>query len=109
MLVKTDFNEVFDEDYIWASLRLSPSLDAVNLAPGDWVELYDEDGETCLAVITVRTGPIITCKIRWETWRSVRSTVETFDHGPVRVSPITSSTSAVIKPMPELEWAYRTP
>ena len=104
MLVKTDFNEVFDQDYIWASLRLSPSLDAANLAPGDWVELYDEDGETCLAVITARSGPIITCRIRWETWRSVKSTVETFDHGPDRIREIVSLTSVIQKPMP-VGWA----
>lgn len=73
--VKVDFNEVFEDNQVWASLRWSPSLAASQLAEGDLVELYDEDGETCLAVVMSRTGPIITCRISWPTWRSVRASL----------------------------------
>ncbi len=97
-LVKTDFNEVFDDDYVWASLRLSPSLQAADLGLGDWVELYDEDGETCIAAITARSGPIITCKIDWATWRSIVSTIApvvTWKQQPIETHSTPSSWGAV--------------
>lgn len=68
--LKADFNEVFDQDYVWVSLRRTIGFDAQQVQAGDWVELADEDGLSCWAVVTERTGPIVTCKIDPASWRS---------------------------------------
>lgn len=70
----TDFNEVYDDDYVWTSMRNTASV----IRPpslGEWVELYDDSGEGCWAVVVEVDGPIVSCKIDWSTWRSMRSAV----------------------------------
>ena len=77
MRLETDFNEVYDGDYVWLSLRHVADPRSGALAPGDWVELFDEDGDACLAQVTDRQGVILTCKIDWSTWRSVSTHLTT--------------------------------
>ncbi len=69
-----DFNEVYDDDYVWTSLRNTASVIHAP-SPGDWIELHDDSGEGCWALITEVDGPIVSCKIDWSTWRSVRSSL----------------------------------
>jgi hypothetical protein len=85
-----DFNEVFDEDYVWTSLRRTPSFESSHLQGGDWVRLADDDGATCLAIVREHNGPIIICKIDWSTWRSVRR--PQLDGGGIVGNPSTSPT-----------------
>ena len=61
-----DFNEVYDGDYVWTSTRHVPSLEQPE--PGEWIELYDSDGERCWAVVRSFDDPIVHCKIDWSTW-----------------------------------------
>jgi len=71
MRLKADFNEV-EDDHIWVSLRGVTTLGA-NLSPGASVELYDNDGDSCLARITESREASITCRIDWKSWRSLAS------------------------------------
>lgn len=74
--VQVDFNEVYDDDHVWASVRRTPGLNVADLGSGEWVRLTDVDGASCLAIVDDMTGPILTCKIDWSTWRSVRTEFE---------------------------------
>lgn len=79
-----DFNEVFDDNYVWTSLRRTPQLEVDRLVPGAWVELSDDDQSTCWGVVRERSGPIITCQLVWSTWRDITSEFSIFPstHSP---------------------------
>ena len=68
----TDFNEVFDDDCVWAVV---PQNTFIYLEsdpqPGDWVELFDYDGSWCLAVVLQRHANTIDCRIDWSSWKSM--------------------------------------
>lgn len=66
-----DFNEVYDDDYVWTSTRRTPGAHVDLLTPGEWVRLVDDDGASCLGIIHTVEGPIVTCKLDWSTWRSI--------------------------------------
>ena len=61
-----DFNEVYDDECIWTSLRQMPPTLAPRMA--ETVELYDSDGEHCWAVVESIAGPIVHARIKWDTW-----------------------------------------
>ena len=82
MSLWVDFNEVFDGDYVWTSLRRSgPQLATPNV--GEWVVLHDDDGATCLGIITSVVGPIVTCKLDWSEWREVQDSLRLDAQSPV--------------------------
>ena len=84
MRVLADFNEVYEERYVWA---IVPTIDTV--APeghfpriGEWVELYDYDGTSCLGMVKDCTEDTIDCEIDWDTVRySTQDVPATFDVG----------------------------
>jgi hypothetical protein len=61
-----DFNEVFDGNRVWTSIRRMRG----NLIPGvgEWVELFDADGDGCLARVDSVDGPIIYFTLDWDRW-----------------------------------------
>jgi hypothetical protein len=61
-----DFNQVYDNDQIRASLRRVSLLGPIS--PGEWVELYDSDGETCWAMVDEIRGSMVQCTLKRETW-----------------------------------------
>lgn len=63
-----DFNEVYDGDYVWTSVRQTPAWHGMPQM-GDHVELYDDDGVTCIGIVRHVEGPIVAFKIDWSTWR----------------------------------------
>lgn len=65
--LRVDWNEVYDDDFVWTSMHRMAGVVAPE--PGDWVELYDWDGDRCFAIVTDVDGPIVTCKIDWSQWR----------------------------------------
>lgn len=71
MRLRVDFNEVKDR-LIRVSLRRFNRYDPLRLpaADGDWVELFDEDGETCFARVVRCSERFLTCDIDWDSWRS---------------------------------------
>ena len=87
--IQVDFNEVFDDDYVWAVLRgpFSP-YDHVNPAIGQWVRLTDFDGATCQALVLARGQRTIECKIDWSTWQDIRLTTERVDANRETFEPI---------------------
>lgn len=80
-----DFNEMYDDCYIWLSLRRMPS--AVAPESGDWVELYDRDGDRCYAIVTEVNGPIVTCKMDRGTW---------LPHVDVSMAPVAPTGTPVV-------------
>ncbi len=62
-----DFNEVYDDDHIWTSTRRMRVV--VTPEPGETVELYDGDGETCWATVESVVGPIVHARIHWPSYR----------------------------------------
>lgn len=76
-VINVDFNEVYDDDYVWAVIRDESPL---NPSPqvNDWVVLRDADGITCWAIVIGRTPRTIDCKIDWSTWKSVRVDADNF-------------------------------
>lgn len=77
--IDVDFNEVFDDDYVWAVLRDPFSYDLNSPAVGQWVRLTDFDGATCQAIVLSRGQRTIECKIDWTTWQDIRFTPERTD------------------------------
>jgi len=91
--IRTDFNEVYDDDYVWAIVRDQAMIrdQAHTLAfpeVGDWVQLFDDNGAQCLALVTSRTRRTIDCKIDWSTWQEIRSNISAFSgsYQPVALS-----------------------
>jgi len=85
MEIRTDFNEVHDDDYVWAVL---PTAQLSHMpAPGEWVYLFDRDGASCYAIVTTSGRRAIDCKIDWSTWSDFRSEVHDFFGGyqPARI------------------------
>lgn len=64
--ISADFNEVYDDDHIWAIVR--EQVPEAQVLPGDWVRLYDQDGAECLAIVERKGDRTIDCKLDWSTW-----------------------------------------
>jgi len=64
-----DFN-VFEGDTVWTSLTQTKDQLIPNGHPvvGEWVELWDYDGDRCLGVVTKVTLPIVWVKLDMRTW-----------------------------------------
>ena len=68
----TDFNEIYDDDRVWTVIsRNTVTYDQPAPEPGTWVELFDDDGSRCLAIVVERYERTIDCKIDWSTWESL--------------------------------------
>lgn len=64
-----DFNEVYDDDFVWTSLRRgTPEIGSWELEPDELVDLVDDDGASCWGVVIERTGPILITRLLWNTW-----------------------------------------
>ncbi len=70
----TDFNEIENEDRIWADLDDAEFFFEGNLQIGQPVELTDGAGHWCVGIITDfdLTQRLIHLRIDWLTWRSTR-------------------------------------
>ena len=68
-----DFNEVYDDDLVWTSIRRTPGINVAGIRKGKWVRLVDADGASCLAIVIKRRGPIATCQLDWSTWQSIKT------------------------------------
>jgi len=62
-----DFNELSDTK-IWTSLRRAGFLPQGRPSIGEWVELWDYDGDTCLAVVRSIEHPIVHLEVDLDTW-----------------------------------------
>lgn len=86
MRVLVDFNEVYDDKFVWAVVRRDTV--AYQERPhqlGDWVELYDHDGTSCLGQIVEMTDQTIDCEIDWATFEYMITDIPLFqgDYQPV--------------------------
>jgi len=70
--LEADFNEV-EDNLVWTSVRTNPSLVLRAPVEGAWAELYDEDGSSCWGELVENDWPILTFRLKWETWESVSS------------------------------------
>lgn len=73
--LRVDFNEV-EDDRVWTSVRSMPFVAVDDLVSGDWVEVYDDDGASCWGQVVEINWPIVTFRLKWETWQSVSSEFE---------------------------------
>lgn len=78
MRVLVDFNEVYDDNLIWAVYRPSTVTKGEDVQVGDWVELYDYDGTSCLGLVMEKGDSTIDCKIDWDTVEYVTTEVSPF-------------------------------
>jgi hypothetical protein len=62
-----DFNELSDTK-IWTSLRRAGFLPEGRPSIGEWVELWDYDGDTCLGMVTSIEYPIVHLEVDLDTW-----------------------------------------
>jgi len=86
MRVLVDFNEVYDDNFIWAVRDRSNFGPFERLALNDWVELYDYDGTSCLGRVIALTDQTVDCEIDWETVEYITSEIPSFD--PLFVGPV---------------------
>jgi hypothetical protein len=74
MRVLVDFNEVHDDNLIWAPRsQNNVTQGELPLRIGTVVELYDYDGTSCLARVAAMTDQTIDCEIDWDTVEYVDS------------------------------------
>lgn len=62
-----DFNEVYGED-VWTSLRRANFVPEGEPEIGQWVELYDHEGNVCQGMVTKVDDPIIWLRLDLSTW-----------------------------------------
>jgi hypothetical protein len=62
-----DFNELSDTQ-IWTSLRRAGFLPEDRPKIGEWVELWDYDGDTCLGRVTSIQHPIVHLEVDLDSW-----------------------------------------
>jgi hypothetical protein len=66
--LKADFNEE-REGTIWASLHRVPFVPDGEPRIGQWIELWDHEGNTCWGVVTDVNYPIVYLKLDPSTWK----------------------------------------
>lgn len=69
MRVLADFNEIYDEKFIWALRRRDTLVAGEEPRVGELVELYDHDGTTCFGWITEVTDLTIDCVLDWDSFQ----------------------------------------
>lgn len=70
----TDFNDIENEDIVWADLDYAEFFFEEGLRVGQKAELFDGAGHECVGTI-IDVDParrIVHLKIDWQTWRSAR-------------------------------------
>lgn len=69
MRLWADFNETYEGE-IWTSLRRARKF-IPNDQPrvGQWVELWDHEGNTCWGIVTRLERPIVHLRLDMSTWR----------------------------------------
>lgn len=68
-----DFNGIDDDDDVWMSLDLMSAerrLAAAFLRPGEVVDLYDGEGNSCVGHVVSVDAAAIVARIDWDTFRS---------------------------------------
>ncbi len=93
MRVLVDFNEVYDDNFIWAVLRRNTVVQGESaIKVGDWVELYDYDGTSCLGRIVQMTDQTIDCEIDWDKVEYATSDIPPFQSAYEMVGYFTQGT-----------------
>lgn len=77
MRLWADFNEVY-EGSIWTSLRRAKFVPKGEPRIGQWIELWDHEGNSCFGVVTKVDAPIVYLRLDLSTW---------IDSEAVRISP----------------------
>lgn len=79
MRVLVDFNEVYDGNFIWAVRGHNTVVqNEVALKVGDWVELYDYDGTSCLGRVVAMTEKTLDCEMALDTMEYATSDIPPF-------------------------------
>jgi hypothetical protein len=72
MILIVDFNDVDDDETLWALTDQSGfEMGRGSASEGGWVELRDHDGMSCMARVTEVRGSVIRCRINWATRRTI--------------------------------------
>ncbi len=67
MRLWADFNEV-DDDTVWTSLRRASFVPKGEPRVGQWIELWDHEGNVCWGVVTEVDAPIVYLRLDLSTW-----------------------------------------
>lgn len=67
-----DFNEV-DGETVWTSLRRAQFVPEGEPEIGQWIELYDHEGNACWGVVTEVDDPIVRLHLDFSTWIDAES------------------------------------
>lgn len=67
MRLWADFNDV-DGEMIWTSLRRASFIPDGEPELGQWIELYDHEGNVCMGVVTQVDDPIVYLRLDLSTW-----------------------------------------
>jgi hypothetical protein len=70
IVLEVDFNDIDERDRVRASLRFSNTW--VRPAVGDWVRLFDAEGNTGVGQVDEARHLIVRVRIDWGTWKSSR-------------------------------------
>jgi hypothetical protein len=63
-----DFNELEGET-VWTSLRRAQFVPEGEPEIGQWIELYDHEGNACWGVVTDLDDPIVWLRLDLDTWK----------------------------------------
>lgn len=99
MRVLTDFNEVYDERFVWAVVHrdtVTSGEDPVQV--GDWVELYDYDGTSCLGRVVEMNDETIDCEIDFDSMEYSSSDIPTFQGNYAAAAYFSSTLTPIISP-----------
>jgi hypothetical protein len=69
-VLEVDFNDIDERDRVRASLRFSNTW--ARPAVGDWVRLFDAEGNTAIGQVDEAHHLIVRVRIDWGTWKSSR-------------------------------------
>jgi hypothetical protein len=67
MRLWADFNDV-DGEMIWTSLRRASFIPDGEPEVGQWIELWDYEGNTCKGIVTRVDDPIVYLRLDLSTW-----------------------------------------
>jgi hypothetical protein len=70
-----DFNDVFQENLIEVDLDFSAPVPRQWLENGQWIRLYDGEGNECDGLIQSANDRVLTVKLDFATLRSVHVTI----------------------------------
>lgn len=68
MRIWTDFNEI-EDNTVWTSLRRAGFIPSGEPRVGQWIELWDYEGNVCWGVVTEIDVPIVYLQLDMNTWK----------------------------------------